>query len=107
LITCSSAATSRRSEATGACSASREGQDPLLDLQVPTVDPVVVVDDDRRELDVLMLERLERSIQRRDDEVDAPEGLDLQLMELFVELLAAWHPSHCFPNPTQPNRPLT
>ena len=41
----------------------QQRQDPLVDLQVAAVDAVVVGDDDRRELDVLVLERLERAVE--------------------------------------------
>src|SRR5688500_3570979 len=40
----------------------QQRENPLLDLQIAPVDAVVVMDDDRRELDVLMLERLERAV---------------------------------------------
>ena len=63
LITCSSAATSRRSVATGAWVASSD-QDPLVDLQVAAVDAVVVGDHQLGELDVLVLDRLERPVER-------------------------------------------
>ena len=40
-------------------------EDPLVDLEVAAVDPVVVGDHDRRELDVAVVERLQRAVERR------------------------------------------
>ena len=80
----------------------QQGQDPLLDLQIAPVDAVVVVDDDRRQLDVLVLQSLERPIHRLDDEVDPAEGLDLEVAEFLLEVLAAAGGSH-----RQPTLPVT
>ena len=88
LITCSSAATDAQVGRDGRLQG-QQGEDPLLDLQIAPVDAVVVMDDDRRELDVLVLERLERAVERRDDEVDPAERLHLEVAELLLEVLAA------------------
>ena len=69
----------------------QQREDPLLDLEVAAVDAVVVMDDDRRELDVLVLERLERAVERRDDEIDPPERLMFEAAEFLLELLATCH----------------
>jgi hypothetical protein len=50
-----------------------EGEDPLLDLEIAPVDPVVVLDDDRGELDVPSLQCLERPVERRYDQVETAE----------------------------------
>ncbi len=63
-------------------------EDALVDLQVAAVDPVVVLDDDRRELDVAVLERLERAVQRRHDQVERAQRLRLEPAELLLELHA-------------------
>src|SRR5215217_6750827 len=55
-----------------------EREDPLMHLEEAAVDPVVVVDDDRRQLDVLVLERLQRAVQRGDHEIERAEGLLLE-----------------------------
>ena len=55
-----------------------QGEDPLVDLEEAAVDPVVVVDHDRRQLDVLVLERLERAVERHDHEVERAERLLLE-----------------------------
>ena len=70
-----------------------------MDLEVAPVDAVVVGDDHRRELDVLVLERLERAVELRDDEVEAAERLLLELGELLLEVGASL--GH------QPNFPVT
>ena len=90
LITCSSAATSAQVAGHGRLQR-QQRQDALVDLQVAPVDAVVVVDDDRRQLDVLVLERLERAVERRDDEVERPERLLLELAQLLLEVLPAGH----------------
>ena len=57
-----------------------------MDLEVAAVDPVVVGDHDRRELDVAVVERLERAVERRDDEVERAERLLLEPRELLLEV---------------------
>ena len=64
-------------------------QDPLVHLEVAAVEAVVVVDDDRGQLDVLVLERLQRAVELLDDEVDAAEGGGLQLAQRLLEAMAA------------------
>ena len=64
-------------------------QDPLVHLEIAPVDPVVVVDDDRGQLDVLVLERLQRAVQGRDDEVEAAERLSSSAAQLVLEVLPA------------------
>ena len=68
-------------------------EDALVDLQVAAVDPVVVGDHDRRELDVAVVQRLERAVQRRDDEVERPERLLLEPRELLLEVEAVRRPA--------------
>ena len=48
-------------------------EDALVDLQVAPVDAVVVGDHHLRELDVLVLERLEHAVELLDDQVEAAE----------------------------------
>ena len=55
--------------------AGEQRQDALVDLEVAAVDAVVVGDDDRGELDVLVLERLERAVELLDDQVEPAERL--------------------------------
>jgi hypothetical protein len=57
-----------------------------VDLEVAAVDAVVVRDDDRGELDVAVMERLERAVERGDDEVERTERLGLEPAELLLEL---------------------
>ena len=45
-------------------------QDALVDLEVAAVEAVVVGDDHRRQLDVLVLERLEHAVELVDDQVE-------------------------------------
>jgi hypothetical protein len=58
-------------------------------LQVATVDAVVVEHDQRGQLDVLVMKRLHRPIQGRDDEVQRPERLLLEPLQLFLEVDAS------------------
>ena len=51
-----------------------QGQDPLVDLEVAAVDPVVVGDHERGELDVAMPERLQRAIERVTTRSSAPSA---------------------------------
>ena len=57
-----------------------------MDLEVAPVDAVVVGDDVLRELDVLVLERLERPVDLRDDDVEPAERRDLRALELLDEV---------------------
>ena len=81
----SSDATSRRSPATGRL-AGEQREDRLVDLEVASVDPIVVGDHQLCELDVLMGQRLERPVQLLDHEVEAGERVRFELRELLVEL---------------------
>jgi hypothetical protein len=67
------------------CLRRHQGQDALVHLEVAAVDPVVVVDDEAGQLDVLVVERLDRAVERGDDHVEAAEGLLLQALELLLE----------------------
>ena len=59
-----------------------------MDLQIATVEPVVVQDHDRGELDVLVVQGLHRAVERADDEVERAEGLRLERLQLLLEVLA-------------------
>ena len=79
----------RRDHAQVAGHRSLEGeqrQDSLVNLEVAAVDAVVVRDDHARELDVLVLDGLERSIERRCHELQASERGSLQARELLLEV---------------------
>ena len=54
-----------------------------MDLEVAAVDPIVVGDHHLGELDVGMLDRLERPRQRLGDEIEAAERPLLELGELL------------------------
>src|SRR3954454_18896251 len=69
-----------------------------MDLQVAPVEPIVVEDHDRGELDVLVVERLHRAVERADDEVERAERLRLERVQLLLEVL---------PGAGQPNLPVT
>jgi hypothetical protein len=56
-------------------------------LEVAAVETVVVDDDELRQLDVAVLERLHHPVELLDDEVEAAERRGLQPLELFVEML--------------------
>jgi hypothetical protein len=58
---------------------SKQRKDALVDLEKAAVDAIVICDHHLRELDVLVLERLERSIELLDDQVKAPQGAQLEL----------------------------
>ena len=68
--------------------AGEQGEDPLVDLQVAAVDAVVVEDDHRCQLDVLVLQRLEHAVELLDDDVQATQRATLELGELGVEVMA-------------------
>ena len=62
-------------------------EDPLVDLQVAPVDAVVVGDHHLRELDVLVLERLEHAVELLDDQVEAAERVRSRAAcELLLEV---------------------
>jgi hypothetical protein len=61
-----------------------QGEDLLVDLEVAPVEPVVVGDDQLRELDVLVLDRLERPLERLADHVEPLERPDLEPAELLL-----------------------
>ena len=61
-------------------------QDPLVDFQVAAVDAVVVGDHHLRQLDVPVLERLEHPVELLDDQVEAAEGVRLELLQLVLEV---------------------
>ena len=64
----------------------QQRQDALLDLQVAAVDAVVVGDHHRGQLDVLVLNRFERPVERAHHQVEAAEGLNFELGELLLEM---------------------
>ena len=78
-----------------------QGEQPLVDLQVAPVEAVVVGDDDRGELDVLVLERLQRAVQGRHDHVQRAQRLVLERAQLVLEAEPVGLARH------QPNLPVT
>ncbi len=70
-----------------------------MDLEIATVDPVVIGDHHLGELDVGVLDGLQGPVQRVDDEVETAEAARLQLLELVHVALAR--------DRAHPNRPLT
>ena len=78
----------------------QQREDALVDLQVAPVEAVVVEDDDRGELDVLVLERLEHAVELLEDHVDPAQRRFLEPPQLLLEVLAALA-AH------QPNFPVT
>ena len=71
-----------------------------MHLEVAAVDPVVVLDDQLRELDVLVLDRLGHALERLDHHVERAQRLLLQPLELLAEVRARLR-RH------QPNLPVT
>ena len=59
-----------------------------MDLQVAAVDDVVVGDHQLGELDVLVLNRLDRPVERRHDEVEAVQGALLERGQLLPVLVS-------------------
>jgi hypothetical protein len=57
-----------------------------VDLEEPAVDAVVVGDDDLRQLDVLVLERLGDPVHLLEDEIDAADDAGLEVAELLLVL---------------------
>jgi hypothetical protein len=70
------------------CLAREHRQDPLMDLEVAAVDPVVVGYHHRGELDVLVGDGFLRPVQLRDHEIEAAEHLPLELGEVLTELVS-------------------
>ena len=64
-------------------------QHALVHLEVAAVDAVVVGDDHAGQLHVLVLDRLQRPVERGDDHVEAAECLLLELGQLFLEVAAS------------------
>jgi hypothetical protein len=60
------------------------------------------VDDDRRELDVLVLERLQRAVERRDHQVQRAQRLLLERAQLVLEMNAC-----VLTNQINPTLPVT
>ncbi len=71
-----------------------EREDRLVYLEVAPVDAVVVLHDQRGELDVLVLQGLEGAVELGDDDVEAAHGGRLDLVELLgeVETVVPRHP---------------
>ena len=67
--------------------AGQQRQDPLVDLQIATVDPVVVGDDHPGQLDVLVADRLQRAVELLEHQVHPAERLALELLQCFAELV--------------------
>ena len=61
-----------------------------MDLQVAPVDAVVVVDDHRRQLDVLVQQGLEDAVELLDDDVDAAERPLLERDQLLLVADPVW-----------------
>ena len=57
-----------------------------MHLEIAAVDPVVVGDDQGRELDVAVAERFQRAVERRHDEVQRAERRLLEAGELLLEV---------------------
>ena len=57
-----------------------------MDLQVAAVETVVVGDHHLRELDVLVVERLQYAVELLDDEVQPAECAFLELVQLLLEV---------------------
>ncbi len=72
-----------------------------MDLQVAAVDHVVVGDHQLGQLDVLVLDRLDSALERRDHQVEAVQGSLLELLELIAILDADLVRGH------QPTFPVT
>ena len=68
--------------------AREQRQHALMDLEVAPVDPVVVGDDHAGQLDVLVVDRLERAVELGDDQVEAAERLLLERLEVGPEAVA-------------------
>ena len=84
---CSSAASSRRSSADRRL-APEQREHALVDLQVATVDPVVVGHDHAGQLDVLVVDRLERAVELGDDQVKPAHRLHLKPDQIVTEAVA-------------------
>ncbi len=61
-------------------------EDPLVDLQVAAVDAVVVGDHHLRELDVLVLERLQHPVELLDYQIKTPQGMGFQILQLPLKV---------------------
>ncbi len=72
-----------------------------MDLQVAAVDHVVVGDHQLGQLDVLVLDRLDGAIERRDHQVEAVQGPSLEPLELLAIVEANLVRGH------QPTLPVT
>src|ERR1700693_4226571 len=64
----------------------KQGEDSLVYFQVAPVDAVVVRDDHLRELDVLMVKRLEHAVELLHDQVKTAQGVAFQLAQLLLEV---------------------
>jgi hypothetical protein len=64
----------------------QQRKNPLVDLEVPAVDAVVVEHHQGGQLDVLMMERLHRAIQGRHHQVERAERLLLEPLQLLLEM---------------------
>ena len=69
--------------------AREQREDPLVGLEIAAVDAVVVGDHDRRELDVLVGERLERAVELVEHDVDRAERAVLERAQLVLEMRPA------------------
>jgi hypothetical protein len=64
----------------------QQGEHALVDLEIAPVHPVVVGDDELRELDVGVLDRLDRAVDLPQDDVHAAEHGVLELAQLVLEV---------------------
>ena len=68
--------------------AGQQRKHALVYLEIAPVDPIVVAHDHSGQLDVLVGDRLKRSVELRDDQVHAAQRLFLQPLQLFAELVS-------------------
>ena len=58
-----------------------------MHLQITPIDPIIIRHDHRRQLNILIGDRLKRTIQLRDDQIQPTQHLMLELNEVLPELV--------------------